>query len=115
MNFVYFLLESTLTILPFVILYFLEKSPAKKFKNWGIYVLSFFLFHNLLFGLGFSIKGDYFDYVIFALEYSFILASLVMVKRLIKNTWATILNAFVIVVWALGFVIALPGLLLFIV
>jgi len=115
MNFVYFLLEITLIVLPFAVLHLLGKLDTIELKKWGKYTFLFFLFHNLLFFLGFSIKGDYFDYIIFALEYSFILSGLVIAKRLIINAWTAILNVFGIIIWGLGFVIALPGLFLFIV
>lgn len=69
MDFTYFLFLLTFLGYPIVGYLISEKVINKISKNLKKGILYFFIFHNLLFYIGLSIKGDYFDYSIFSLEY----------------------------------------------
>jgi len=78
-------------------------------------ITGFFLLHNLLFFLGWSLKGDYVDYYIFSIEYFFFcLAIFVLVKSKNVNTLVRIVRGLGLALISLDFIFGLFGILFFI-
>jgi hypothetical protein len=75
-------------------------------------VLFFFLVHNICFFLGFSLRGDFFDYCIFSLEY---LVFCFIIFRLFKscNLYARIIRVLGATAIAIVFLVGIPGILVF--
>jgi hypothetical protein len=72
MGFSYYLFIVTFITFP-IFGFFISKHIKKIFLNRYLKVLfSIFIIHNSLFYFGLSIKGDYFDYSVFSLEYLFL-------------------------------------------
>ena len=72
----------------------------------------FFIIHNLLFLIGFSLKGDYIDYCIFSLEYFTFCVGLSAISRK-KQTFVEIVRICAIGAMWLVFTVGIPGIFLF--
>lgn len=83
----------------------------RKYLKW---IIVFFTIHNILFLLGFSLKGDYSDYFIFSSEY-FLFCILVSILRKSKQSNLKPIGTTGTVIMVLGFLQAIPGILFFII
>ena len=114
MEFSYYL--SLLTLLGFPILALVIANNAKidRLLKYKKSFIVFFLIHNLLFWLGLSLKGDYFDYLIFSVEY-FIFCLIVFLLKGQTNLWTRLFRIVSIIGVVFFFIVGLVGVLLFIV
>lgn len=114
MNLPYYLY--LLTFLVFPILGFVLSNFTQLEGN-GEYLkgpLLFFVLHNALFCIGYSLKGDYPDYIVFSLEYLFFsFATSLFYKS--KNITVKILGEIGRAILILGLLQGLVGILLFLV
>jgi hypothetical protein len=113
MNTAYYILLISTLVFPFVGLFASRKISVAISASVVKPVLLFFLFHNICFFLGFSLRGDYIDYGIFSLEY---LVFCFVVFRLFKNRnpYARIARILGLIAIVSVFLIGLPGVLGFI-
>ena len=81
MEFTYWLLLITFIGHPFLALAFADKRPNAFIKKHRKALFLFFVLHNFLFLFGLSIKGDYFDYVIFSLEFLLICVTITSINE----------------------------------
>ena len=98
-------------IVGYLISKYVEINVCKKYFKW-IFLL--FCIHNVLFIAGFSIKGDYPDYVIFSLEYLF-LCSIVFFTYRSTSIFPEIVKIIGTGILVVGFLQGLIGILMFLV
>lgn len=84
------------------------------FKKSFKIVISLFLVHNLLFSIGYSIKGDLPDYLVFSFEYLYFCICISMLSKM-KINKTFLLKVLGTIIIGFGFVQGLIGILLFIV
>ncbi len=113
MNFPYYLIEGALLFFPFIGLYIANGFSLVLPKRLFVYLATFFVIHNVLFAFGVSVKGDYFDYTAFGLEYLFLTILIESYRNARRNTFTFLLKAGAFVCWVAGIIIAIPGLLIF--
>ena len=112
MDTIYILLLLTFLIFPliaFVIaINFRVKNLYESFKVVG----AIFLIHNIFFSFGFSLRGDYPDYIIFSAEYFFFCFIIFSLYKT-RSIYIKILNVLTTVFIAFGFIIGCFGIFLF--
>lgn len=113
MNTAYYILLISALMFPFVGLFASIKVSVVINANITKSILLFFLFHNICFLLGFSLRGDYIDYCIFSLEY---LVFCFVIFRLFKivTLYARIVRVLGLIAIVFIFLIGIPGVLWFI-
>ncbi len=84
------------------------------YKKYFLWAFLLFTTHNLLFYLGFSLKGDYPDYLIFSLEYLYLSLTIYRLYK-VRNLTSKILRGIGTTILILGFLQGVVGILLFIV
>lgn len=114
MSFTYILYLISFLFYPVFLLILSFYFDIKKIKGCLKWIVLFFAIHNLLYYLGFSIKGDYADYVIFSLEYAFLVVLIIMFAKT-KKIWLKVFQIIGLAVVISGFIQAIPGIFLFIV
>lgn len=111
-HFVYTLYLITFLLFPLVgriIAHYIKPEASKRFLiGFGI----FFLIHNGLFLAGYSIIGDYPDYILFSSEYLFI-SIIAFVLYKIKKPIPIALGVFGRIILTLGFLQGLIGVIMF--
>lgn len=112
-NLSYRLFLLTFLVYPFIGLILSRSLPRDHKPKLIKGIITFFLIHNVLFALGFSLKGDNIDYLIFSTEY---LCLCYLVFRL-KSTslYAKTLKVIGMIGIGLGGLVGVVGILLFIV
>ena len=115
MNPPYYLFESSLLILPLLGVLLSKYIVIEKHLRVIKFIVLFFLIHNTLYFIGYSVKGDYFDYIIFAIEYPFLLVLLIGFRKIWRNIYTLISRMIGYVVFAFGYLSGLVGVIVFIV
>jgi hypothetical protein len=90
-----------------------KKVEIKRYQNIFRIWVGVFLLHNLLFFIGFSLYGDYIDYLIFAVEYFAFCLLIFSIST--DKLYAKVLRILGIIGISFGGLIGLVGILLFIV
>lgn len=114
MNFSYVLYLITFfgyPILSGILLLFVDFNKLIPHLKW---ITLFFISHNLLYYAGFSIKGDYPDYIIFSLEYFFFIILIIIAFKTNKLT-LIVLGSMGSALILIGFIQAFFGIFLFII
>jgi len=113
MNLSYRLFLLTFLVYPFIGLTLSRTIPRDRIPRLINGIITFFLIHNVLFALGFSLKGDNIDYLIFSTEYLFLCYFVFCLKS--KNLYAKTLKVIGMIGLGLGGLVGMVGILLFIV
>jgi len=114
MNPTYIIFILTFLIFPIIGLVLSKYINPKKVSRLFKPTIAFFLMHNILFAIGYSVKGDYFDYCIFSLEYSiFCFVIFLLFKYPPKNS--KLIRALGMLIFSIGFIIGAFGILFFII
>lgn len=113
MNFAYVLLLSAFLAFPVIAYVFAERFDFLKHRKlWRSTCFTFAVYDFfLLFGISFS--GDFFDYILLAIQYFLVCAGVFSLFR-IKSTWTKILGIIGSILIGFGFIGGLFGILLFI-
>lgn len=114
MNPTYFIYLFTFLGFPILGLAISRYLDLKKYKIYLKWAALLFIIHNILFTLGFSIKGDYTDYFIFSFEYLFLSITIALLYRF-PSVSAKLFRVIGTIVLVLGFIQGLIGILMFIV
>ena len=114
MEFSYYLFLLTLLGFPILALVIANNAKIDRLLKYKKSFIAFFLIHNLLFWLGLSLKGDYFDYLIFSIEY-FIFCLIVFLLKGQTNLLTRLFSIVSIIGVVFFFIVGLVGILLFIV
>ena len=106
MNPSYFLYLIAFLAFPLMGHYLSKQIDLEKNKKYVIVIALFFLLHNILFLVSYSLKGDYADYVIFSLEYfffCFVIFLLYQFSSIIPKVIRSIGMAFIVIGYIQGF------------
>jgi hypothetical protein len=113
MDTTYYLLLLTFLAYPIVGLILSRFITLDKISNLIKPTILLFLIYNVFFAIGYSLKGDYADYIIFSIEYlAFCFATCLSFK--IKNTYVKAFRVVGTIVISFGFIIGLIGIFMFI-
>ena len=113
MDFLYYTFLLTFLIFPIIALILCKYFQIEKTLHLIKPLLGFFLFHNALFVLGFSLKGDYVDYLIFSVEYLFVCYLMFGLK--LNSLYVKIFKVIGVIGISIGFIVGTIGILMFIV
>ncbi|RVU01951.1 hypothetical protein EOD41_08335 [Mucilaginibacter limnophilus] len=104
---------TTILVFPFLAMYLSKKLGITKLLLLLRYSIPVILIHNTLFATGISIRGDYFDYIFFSLEYLLFTTVLYNFSRSGKKVIHKISKVVIYTILSFGYVIGIPGILLF--
>lgn len=113
MSFVYYILLTTFLVFPIIGLTLSKYIKPDKFLSVGKILVAFFAIHNGFFFWGYSLKGDYIDYVIFSVEYLFFCAVTFLLFKS-TNIYIKVFRALAAITISTLVVAGLFGILLFI-
>ena len=113
MNLPYILLLVSLIGYPIIAFHVATPLYALINRSSALAILGLFATHLIFFLLGFSLKGDYVDYIFFSLDYlSLCIAILLLAKA--QNVYLKLVGIVGYIGISLCFLLALPGILFFI-
>jgi hypothetical protein len=114
MNFTYCLYILTFLIFPTLGLLVSKKPIFTDAIKYNKILAVFFIVHNIAFFCGFSVKGDYLDYILFSIEYFYLT---LIVLWLYKKTdiFSKIIRGLGITLLIIGFIQGLIGTIMFLV
>ncbi len=95
----------SLIILPIAGLILLSITEISNYYRVMIWMVLFFIIHNILFFFGYSLRGDNVDYIIITLEYPFVLLLFVSLADIWKNIYTKILRNLTITIIILGILV----------
>jgi len=113
MNVTYYILLVSFLGYPIIGIILLNLIKLDNFSKLLVPTILFFLIHNILFAFGYSLKGDYVDYIIFSLEYLVLCLTVILLKT--TNIYFKIFRVIGTIAISLGFVIGFIGIIMFIV
>jgi hypothetical protein len=115
MGFIFFLFEFAFVVLPLGGVILSNKVSLTPGVKYVKYIIVFIFLHNILYTLGYSVKGDYFDYLIFTIELPFITLCLILWRDFKSNIYSIIANVVGYLLAFAGIIIGVFGALLFMV
>lgn len=92
----------SLIILPLVGLMLFRNATIANYLRVIIWLILFFITHNILFFCGYSLRGDDIDYVIFSLEYPVVLLTIILAVKIRTNIYTKILKKAGLIIMVLG-------------
>ena len=113
MSLIYYILLTTFLGFPIIGLVLSKYTTLDKHLTFWKILIAFFAVHNVFFFLGYSLKGDYIDYVIFSIEYFFFCLIIFLLFKS-AHAYVKIFRVLGAIAISLGFIIGLFGILFFI-
>ncbi len=112
MGFTYIILILTSLVFPILGLTISKFIQINKIPKFTKIIIAFYLSHNLFYYFGFSLKGDYVDYIIFSSEYlMFCMAVFLLIKK--NNIYLKIFSILGLIIISIVFFVGLAGIYLF--
>lgn len=112
MNFTYFLYILTFWVYPLIGIILFKIQPPQRYFQPNKIIITLFIAHIILFFLGFSIKGDYPDDIVFSIEYLYFILILIGLYRK-TDKLSTLVRNFGKIILVIGFLQGIIGLYIF--
>lgn len=105
---------TSLIILPIAGLVISNHISTERYYKNVKWVILFFVLHNVLFLFDYSLKGDNADYIVFAVEYPFVLLAVILYADVVKNIFTRVLKIAGLIAMIIGILWGAINLILFI-